>query len=51
MTAYPEGAAAVSNDKLYLKDHLPLLHGREVACIKALQFSWISFSNVCINAL
>lgn len=40
----------MSNDELCLKDHLPLLCGQEVACTRSLQFRWISFSNVCINA-
>ena len=44
------GQLTVSNDELCLKDHLPLLRGQKVACTRSLQFRWISFSNVCINA-
>lgn len=39
----------MSDDNLALKDHLPV-RGGEVACMRALQFRWISFSNVCTNA-
>lgn len=31
-----QNRAAESSDNLYLKDHLPLLCGREVACRRAL---------------